>query len=138
VLNLNKPILSICLSCRDKFEDTKQIRAGKRFSENVLDQIKINRITGLNVRGVNCMSQCKRSCIISLTAKNSFTYIFGDIKPSKQDYVKSLLSLISIYSNSEDGFLKRSERPDLYQSNILGRIPPIVSNSSIVTDLYKG
>ena len=138
MLNLNKPILSICLSCRDDLEDAKQIRAGKRFSENVLDQIKINRITSLNVRGVNCMSQCKRSCIISLTAKNSFTYIFGDIKPSKQDYVKSLLNLISIYSNSEDGFLKRSERPDLYQSNILARLPPIGSKSTLVNYLHKG
>ena len=53
MLNLNKPILSICLSCRDKLEDTKQIRAGKRFSENVLDQIKINRITSLKAPSGN-------------------------------------------------------------------------------------
>ena len=90
MLNLNKPILSICLSCRYNLEDAKQIRAGKQFSENVLDQIKINRITSLNVRGVNCMSQCKRSCIISLTAKNSFTYITISRTVISLDYIRPI------------------------------------------------
>ena len=84
------------------------------------------------------MSQCKRSCIISLTAQNSFTYIFGDIKTSNMDYVKSLLELTTFYSASRDGFLKRNERPELFQKNILERLPPIDSNSSIISCLFKG
>ena len=84
------------------------------------------------------MSQCKRSCIISLTAENSFTYIFGDIKPSKLEYVESLLDLISIYNSSSDGFLRRRDRPELFRSNILGRLPPISTNSSLVSYLFKG
>ena len=137
-MNKTKPILSVCLSCKDGLEDQKKTRGGKRFSDNLLKVINSNKITNLNVRGVNCMSQCKRSCIVSLTAQNSFTYIFGDIKTSNTDYVKSLLELTTIYSASKDGFLKRNERPELFQKNILGRLPPIDSNSSIISCLYKG
>ena len=65
-------------------------------------------------------------------------YIFGDIKPAKTEYIESLLKLISLYTYSSDGFLKRKERPELFQSNILGRLPPINTNSSLVSYLYKG
>ena len=138
MLDAKKPILSICLSCKDSLEKTRKERGGKRFSELLMENIKQKKIGGLKVRGVNCMSQCKRSCIISLTAENSFTYIFGDIKPSKFEYVDSLLDLISIYNSSSDGFLRRRDRPELFRSNILGRLPPISTNSSLVSYLFKG
>tara|TARA_B100001564_G_C20570778_1_gene638232 strand:- start:624 stop:1049 length:426 start_codon:yes stop_codon:yes gene_type:complete len=137
MLDKKIPLLSICLSCRDGQENTTKERGGKRFSDFFLEKIRQKKIKGLQVRGINCMSQCKRSCIISLTAENSFTYIFGDIKPSKFEYLESLLDLISIYNSSSDGFLRRRERPVLFQSNILGRLPPISSSSSIVSNLYK-
>ena len=39
------------------------------------------KIGGLKVRGVYCMSQCKRSCVVSFTAPDRFTYTFGDLDP---------------------------------------------------------
>ena len=138
MLEAKKTIVFICLSCKDSLVKTNIERGGKRFSELFMKNIKQKKVGGLKVRGVNCMSQCKRSCIISLTDKNSFTYIFGDIKPSKLEYVESLLDLILIYNSSSDGFLRRSDRPELFRSNILGRLPPISTNSSLVSYLFKG
>ena len=138
MLNTKKTILSVCLSCKDNLENIENVKAGKRFSELILKNLDITKLTGLEVRGVTCMSQCKRSCIISLTKQNSFTYIFGDINPAKREYIESLLKLISLYTSTSDGFLKRKERPELFQSNILGRLPPINTNSSLVSYLYKG
>ena len=40
------------------------------------------------MRGVKCMSNCKRACILSLTSLNGFTYMFGDIDPNKSEYIK--------------------------------------------------
>ena len=138
MLRSKKTILSICLSCRDGLEDIYMTRGGKRFADFFLDRIKNKKYSELKIRGIRCMSQCKRPCIISLSSEKSFTYIFGDIKPSKKEYFDQLLSLINLYNSSQEGFMKRRDRPELFKSNILGRIPPIVSNSSIVTDLYKG
>ena len=69
---------------------------------------------------------------------DNYEIVFGDIKPSKFEYVDSLLDLISIYNSSSDGFLRRRDRPELFRSNILGRLPPISTNSSLVSYLFKG
>ena len=137
-MNMNKTILSICNRCRDGKEDDLKSRGGQRFLDNFLNKIKNNNnILNLKVRSVACMSQCKRPCVISLTSENNFTYVFGDIIPDNQEYMSELFDLISRYSNSPNGFLRRGERPQLFRSNILGRLPSISSNSDLVTYLYK-
>ena len=130
------PTLSICLSCRDGREEFYMTRGGKRFAKKLLNKNLLKK--QVNLRGVNCMSNCKRACTISLTAKKSFTYIFGDIDPENSEYSESLIALVSKYSLSSDGFLMSRDRPLLFQSSILGRLPPIQSNSAIVTNLNNG
>ena len=40
MLEAKKPILSICLSCKDDLEETRKERGGKRFSELFMENIK--------------------------------------------------------------------------------------------------
>ena len=54
------------------------------------------------------MSQCKRACVFSIT-ENCFTHVFGDMDPGKENHVEELLNLISIYSSSEEGFMRRRD-----------------------------
>ena len=61
--------------------------------------------------------------------------MFGDIDPDNSENVKSLKDLISNYKSKPDGFLHRRERPVLFRSNIVGRLPPINSKSLIITKL---
>ena len=135
-MEFNIPTLSICLSCRDGREEFYMTRGGRRFAKKLLNKNLLKK--QVNLRGINCMSNCKRACTISLTAKKSFTYIFGDIDPENSEYSESLIELVSKYSLSSDGFLRRRDRPLLFQSSILGRLPPIQSNSAIVTNLNNG
>ena len=135
-MEFNKPTLSICLSCRDGREEIYMTRGGRRFAKKLLNKNLLKK--QVNLRGINCMSNCKRACTISLTAKKSFTYIFGDIDPENSEYSESLIELVSKYSLSSDGFLRRRDRPLFFQSSILGRLPPIQSNSEIVTNLNNG
>ncbi len=135
-MEFNKPTLSICLSCRDGREEIYMTRGGRRFAKKLLNKNLLKK--QVNLRGVNCMSNCKRACTISLTAKKSFTYVFGDIDPENSEYSESLIELVSKYSLSSDGFLRRRDRPLFFQSSILGRLPPIQSNSEIVTNLNNG
>ena len=135
-MEFNKPTLSICLSCRNGREEIYMTRGGRRFAKKLLNKNLLKK--QVNLRGVNCMSNCKRACTISLTAKKSFTYVFGDIDPENSEYSESLIELVSKYSLSSDGFLRRRDRPLFFQSSILGRLPPIQSNSEIVTNLNNG
>ena len=124
-------VISICISCRDNKENFYVDRGGSRLSQNVYKQLKKEK--GVDIRGVKCMSNCKRACILSISSQNGFTYMFGDIDPMNSDYVKSLKDLILIYKSKTDGFLLRKERPNLFKSNIVGRFPPLNSVSPIVT-----
>ena len=129
-----KSILSVCISCRDNRENKYKIRGGKRFSRMLQKSI---RKKNLLLREVKCMSQCKRACIVSLTAQDSFTYIFGDVDPNQTKYAQELLELVSIYSKANEGFMRRRDRPNLFRSNILGRLPPIDSTSDLVNNINK-
>ena len=135
-MKLNIPTLSICLSCRDGREEFYMTRGGRRFAKELLNNSSLKK--HVHLRGVNCMSNCKRACTISLTAKKCFTYIFGDIDPENSEYIESLIELVSKYILSSEGFLRRRDRPMLFQSSILGRLPPIQCNSEIVTNLNNG
>ena len=129
-----KSILSVCISCRDNRENKYKIRGGKRFSRMLQKSIRKNNLV---LREVKCMSQCKRACIVSLTAQDSFTYIFGDVDPNQTKYAQELLELVSIYRKANEGFMRRRDRPDLFRSNILGRLPPINSTSDLVNNINK-
>ncbi len=98
-------IISVCITCKDGKESILKTRGGERLSEEVLSKIK--KIDNIKFREVSCMSQCKRACVFSITAENCFTYVFGDIDPCKKSYLDELINLISIYSSSEEGFMRR-------------------------------
>ena len=129
------PLLSVCLTCRDNREKIYGDRGGTRLARKVHQELGNNNLVKL--RGVECMSNCKRACILSLTSLNGFTYMFGDIDPNRSEYVKSLKDLISTYKSRSAGFLRRRERPESYRSNILGRLPPINSKHLIVKKLER-
>ena len=132
---MNETVLSICSTCRDGNEGNLKKRGGQRLLENIVAYFNYKKLPFLKLREVRCMSQCKRSCVISFTSNNCFTYVFGDINPKDPQYVKSLFDLLVLYGKAEEGFLRRRDRPELFKSNILGRLPAISSRSPIINKL---
>ena len=127
----NLSLLSICVTCRNNREDIYEHRGGARLARKVFDELGTKRL--VNIRGVKCMSNCKRACILSLTSLKGFTYMFSDINPNNSEYVSSLRDLVATYESKVDGFLHRRERPPLFRSNIVARFPPIDYVSSMIT-----
>jgi len=132
---LPAPTLSICLSCRDGREgDHADIRGGTRLAHALCDLIARQGCEA-TLRGVRCMSQCKRSCIVSLTAPDAFTYLFGDLDPWDPAHLQAILDLIPLYRAAPEGFLTREARPAPLRAAILGRLPPLGTASDLVTPL---
>jgi predicted metal-binding protein len=127
------PVLSICLTCRDGREALHKTRGGARLARKVLQENGVKN--AITLRGVRCMSQCKRPCIASFSAPECFTYVFGDLDPDRTDHIDALFEFASLYGLASEGFLKRDERPEVLRASILGRLPPIESNSPLVTYL---
>ena len=131
----DKPVLSICMTCRDGRETLNELRGGARLAKNVIKQLEQSTSTEVSLRGIQCMSQCKRPCIASLSSCDRFTYVFGDLDPENTDHIDALLALVALYEKAPEGFIERRNRPEALRSNILGRIPPLSSTSELVTQL---
>ena len=130
-----KPILSICMTCRDGREGACDTRGGARLARRVAEKLARDSDPQMQLRGVQCMSQCKRSCIVSLAAEGRFTYVFGELDPDDDTNVDALFELVSQYSNVPEGFLERKDRPAPLQASILGRLPPLETQSLLVSNL---
>ncbi len=131
------PTLSICLTCRDGREDAcAGERGGARLARAVVERAATAGLSGLRLRGVRCMSQCKRPCVAALTAPGRFAYLFGDLDPQAPDHAAALLALVPLYSAAPEGFLRRDERPEPLRTAILGRLPPPDTGSDLVTPLH--
>lgn len=128
-------VLSICLTCRDGREaGSNDPRGGARLAQSVCDLAAKQGCTA-RLRGVRCLSQCKRACGLSLTAPGAFTYVFGDLDPECPAHAQAILDLIPLYLRAPEGFLTRDARPAPLRASILGRLPPIGTGSDLVSDL---
>ena len=130
-----RAVLSICMTCRDGRETETGTRGGSRLAEAIHSQIGGLAKAGVALRGVKCMSQCKRPCIVSLSQDDKFTYVFGDLDPDEPAHIEALIELVERYNKAPEGFLERRDRPELLRANILGRLPPIRSASPLVSRL---
>ena len=130
--------LSICLRCRDGREDRNtdlERRGGRRLANAVAGAFADSRAArrGIRLRGVNCMSNCKRPCTIALSGPGRFTYLFGDLDPTL--HAGDVLSIAAAYAEAEGGFLPRPARPEILRAGILGRIPPFGLGGDLVEPL---
>lgn len=129
------PTLSVCLRCRDgREEDDSDLdqRGGRRLARVVAKAHGSSTAArkGVRLRGVNCLSQCKRPCTIALSGAGRFTYLFGDLDPAI--HASDVLSVAAAYADSADGFLPRASRPEVLRAGILGRIPPLGFTGDLV------
>ncbi|MEO1532663.1 MAG: DUF1636 domain-containing protein, partial [Pseudomonadota bacterium] len=114
--------LSICLRCRDGREDAEDCdRGGSRLADAVL--LAGIAEHGVAVRGVHCLSQCKRACTVAVSGPDRFTYVFGDLDPSRD--AAAVVAVVGLYAESADGFMAREARPRPLQAGVLGRVPPL-------------
>ena len=119
-MNHNQPILSFCMTCRDVREAVQRdVRRGTRLAQAFLLHSGTVQPQGFELRGVPCMSQRKRSCIVSLSASGRFSYMFGDLDANEPSHVEALRNLIPLYLAAPEGSLRREARPEPLLARIL-------------------
>jgi predicted metal-binding protein len=111
------------------------VRGGQRLALHVAAELVKHPASPMQIRGVRCMSQCKRPCVAALSAPDAFSYLFGDLEPDNPTHVAALFDLAERYAASEEGFVERTARPEALRANILGRLPPLNSRSVLVSEL---
>ena len=118
--------LYVCLSCRDSGtpREPKENRQGFILYKNLLAALSESPLKHqVDIKPTKCLSICPRPCGIALASSGSWTYLFGDQKPN--DTVHEILECLSVYLNTNNGFMAREKRPISLRGSILGRVPPM-------------
>ena len=76
-------------------------------------------------------------CIRDSAGTEHFTYSFGDLDPECPQDVRALQEFAELFLNAPEGFVLRSDRPKVLRAGILGRYPPIKTNSDLVLNLAE-
>jgi predicted metal-binding protein len=125
---MSKHTIFVCSSCA--FSAQQKNYLGQRGGKYLLNQLKALQANWqckdeFIIQEVSCMSACNRPCVIAFAAPNKTNLMFGDLPPITSP--PSLLRFAEQYFTSNDGLIKRQDRPEVLQKGILARIPPLPS-----------
>ena len=113
-------LLLVCQTCR-RTDKTKALFQLEPASE----KLQNTRLPdGVTVKGVSCLSNCKKGCTIVLQAPARWTHIYGNINPVSD--LEQLCTGIAAYIESNDGVVPWKERVALFRKNSIARIPPTI------------
>ena len=114
-------LLLVCQTCRRTDKTKGTVPAGALL----LEKLQSTRLPdGVTVKGVSCLSNCKKGCTIVLQAPARWTYIYGNINPVSD--LEQLYTGIAAYIESNDGVVPWKERVALFRKNSIARIPPTI------------
>lgn len=127
-MNKSQHTLFVCKACATIRVDGKP--QGKSGGEQLLEQLQElyadwELRDEFQIKEVECMSACSRSCAVSFVAPNKYTYLFGDLPGFES--AAAVLDCAKLYFANQQGYLAWVDRPKPLKNGILARIPPLTS-----------
>ncbi|MGI0484070.1 DUF1636 domain-containing protein [Pantanalinema rosaneae CENA516] len=130
---MSKSILFVCQSCH-----TSEAKAPDRPSDGtiLLEQLlnlhqAWSRRSELEIQPVGCLWTCDHPCAVALSASNKSTYLLAKVpvaENSLSEVAVAVLHFSQLYLDSPDGTIPWKQFPEVLQTEIVARIPPIQSN----------
>jgi predicted metal-binding protein len=123
---MTQHVLFVCKSCA--ISATQRDYMGQRGGVHLLQNlIRLHSQWSLHpqfqLQSVECLSACRRPCVVAFAAHQKATLMFGDLSPFQS--ATAILKLAECYHASPDGLVPRQERPESLKRCILATIPPI-------------
>lgn len=112
----------VCISCRPADRQRDLPRPGRHLFEAVKN-IVLRDDLPFPIRGVECMSGCRRACTVALQAPGKMSYFFGDLTADDTS-AKQVLVCAALHQATADGLMARETRPERLREGILARLPP--------------
>src|SRR5688572_11251658 len=72
-------VIYVCTTCRRPGDAPEAPRPGAAFAEAT---IAAAANTGVDVRPMRCLGNCKRGCTALLRSAGTWSYVFGDLDPA--------------------------------------------------------
>lgn len=113
--------LLVCVTCRRGQEGNTGARCpGAHLLENIS---AAGPLEGLEIKPVECLSNCTRGCTIALRGAGRWTYVYGNL--NEVSHVEMIREGAARYRDTEDGLVPWRERPEHFRKNCIARIPPL-------------
>lgn len=120
----------ICRTCRANREILPDDNCeGAQLLRQVSEQLTHSPIDGVEVRGINCLSQCESPVAVAFVAPEKFNFIVSSLQP-EQD-ADAILDFARLHAETALGRVKSVDRPQAIRENLQGRIPPVGWEDSI-------
>ncbi|AUG51371.1 DUF1636 family protein [Thalassospira marina] len=124
--------LHVCITCRntgaEPGNNQTDERDGKILHDALIAEHKAangstDGETHVEIVPVECLSNCKSGCSLSLSAPGKWGYVYGNLTP--ETHRDDILKLANAYAQSSDGIVPWRERPESVRRNVIARIPPM-------------
>ena len=111
--------LYICLTCRRPNDPDDAPRPG---AELAAATVRAAENSGVAVRPLRCLANCKRGCSAVVRHEGAWTYVFGHLEPTDAE---ALVQGALLLAGSTDGLMPWRGRPEALKRGLIARVPPI-------------
>jgi predicted metal-binding protein len=111
----------VCSSCRFRDGPAIEPRPGLELARTTEAAAAG---TGIAVKRVACLGNCRRGISAAMLRQGSWSYVFGELDTqSAGDLVKAA----RLFATSRDGFMPYSDRPESLKRGLIARIPSAIN-----------
>jgi predicted metal-binding protein len=107
----------VCSSCRLPDEPDAEVRPGSALAT---DTRAAAVGTGVTVRQVACLGNCKRGLTAAVFRSGCWSYVFGGLDATSG---ADLVAGARLFATSTDGFMPFRARPEALKRGLVARIP---------------
>lgn len=115
----------VCTTCRmpDEPSEPRAARSGARLYAALAEAAE--GTPAVAVVGVECLSVCKRPVTIGFSAKDKWTYVYGDFAEVSREAAETILAAAGQYAAAPLGLIPWKERPEALKRGVVARVPPL-------------
>ena len=107
----------VCSSCRHPDEPESETRPGSALAD---DTRRAAAGTGVVVRQVACLGNCRRGLTAAVFRTGCWSYVFGGLEATSG---ADLVAGARLFGQSTDGFMPFRARPEALKRGLVARIP---------------
>jgi predicted metal-binding protein len=125
----NKTTLFVCQSCRIANSEASDCPAeGAKLLQHLQNaQEAGSQPFELDIQATGCLWTCEHPCAIALSSPDKSTYVLAKISVAEgfEKTAEAILHFSQLYSDSKDGTIPWKQFPEVLQTEIVARVPPI-------------
>ena len=109
----------VCITCRRATDPEDFPRPGLAFAAAVAEAAKE---TGVRVKRVRCLANCKRGLSAAVRREAGWTYIFGDLDAATA--APALIEGARLFARADNRVMPWRDRPQPLKTGLIARVPP--------------